>query len=337
MTDLPADALIDVTRAAHEEIRVAVAERLAAARRDRGLAARPGAEGAGDIGYALDDVAEEPLSRFVMALAERAPTTLVAEGPGLFRHGHEGGESGCPPLRAIVDPIDGTRPLMHDLRSAWVLTGIARDRGDDTRLRDVDVAVQTELPTTNAALYEVLVAVRGRGTTRERRRVADGELVDVVPLEVASSLPPDNGFYSVSRFLPADRPLASAIEREVFERAARHSVCDPRLMYEDQWLCTAGQLHALATGRYRWLADLRGWYRERFGVDSFTSKPYDLATLLAFEEAGVVVLGADFRPLDAPLDTSTPLSVVAFGNQALHDAWAPLLRGAMDAVAAQEA
>lgn len=328
MTDLPTDALIAATRATHEEIRAGVAERLAAARRDRDLAARPGAEGAGDISYALDDVAEAPLARYVDALSAIGPATLIAEGPGTTSRDAPDG----PPLRAITDPIDGTRPLMHDMRSAWVLTGVARDRGEATRLSDVQVAVQTELPTTSAALYEVIVAVRGLGATRERRRVDDGELVDVAPLEVVASLPPDNGFYSVSRFLPPDRALAAAIEREVFERAIARRLVEPRLMYEDQWLCTAGQLHALATGRYRWLADLRGWYADAFGVENFTSKPYDLATLLAFEEAGVVVCDADFRPLDAPLDTSTPLSVVAFGNQGLHDVWAPLLRAAMAAV-----
>src|SRR2546429_5312317 len=35
--------------------------------------------------------------------------------------------------RIIVDPIDGTRGLMYQKRSAWVLTGVAPDR-KSTRL-----------------------------------------------------------------------------------------------------------------------------------------------------------------------------------------------------------
>ena len=33
--------------------------------------------------------------------------------------------------RVIVDPIDGTRGLMYQKRSAWILTGVAPNRGKD--------------------------------------------------------------------------------------------------------------------------------------------------------------------------------------------------------------
>ena len=32
-------------------------------------------------------------------------------------------------LKLIVDPIDGTRSLMYDKRSAWVLAAVAPQRG----------------------------------------------------------------------------------------------------------------------------------------------------------------------------------------------------------------
>ena len=35
--------------------------------------------------------------------------------------------------RLIVDPIDGTRPIMYNKRSAWWLAGLAPNRGDETR------------------------------------------------------------------------------------------------------------------------------------------------------------------------------------------------------------
>ena len=37
--------------------------------------------------------------------------------------------------RVIVDPIDGTRGLMYQKRSAWILTGVAPNRGPGTSLR----------------------------------------------------------------------------------------------------------------------------------------------------------------------------------------------------------
>ena len=45
--------------------------------------------------------------------------------------------------RIIVDPIDGTRGLMYQKRSAWILTGVAPNRGPSTSLRDIVLAVQT--------------------------------------------------------------------------------------------------------------------------------------------------------------------------------------------------
>ena len=65
--------------------------------------------------------------------------------------------------RAIVDPIDGTRGLMYDKRSAWVLTGVAENRLADTNLTDIFVAVQTEIPTTKQFRADVLWAIEGKG------------------------------------------------------------------------------------------------------------------------------------------------------------------------------
>ena len=48
----------------------------------------------------------------------------------------------------VLDPIDGTRCIMHDKRSAWVLAGIAPQKGEATRLSDIVAASMTELPTT---------------------------------------------------------------------------------------------------------------------------------------------------------------------------------------------
>ena len=56
--------------------------------------------------------------------------------------------------RLIVDPIDGTRPIMYNKRSAWWLAGIAPNLGEQTSLRDIQIAVQVEIPTTRAALAD---------------------------------------------------------------------------------------------------------------------------------------------------------------------------------------
>lgn len=44
-------------------------------------------------------------------------------------------------LKCIIDPIDGTREIMYDKRSAWILAGIAPQRFNANRLLDIEVAV----------------------------------------------------------------------------------------------------------------------------------------------------------------------------------------------------
>src|SRR6184192_3262166 len=70
--------------------------------------------------------------------------------------------------RVIVDPIDGTRGLMYQKRSAWILTGVAPNRGPDTDLQDIELAVQTEIPLVKQHLSDVAWAVRGEGAGAER-------------------------------------------------------------------------------------------------------------------------------------------------------------------------
>ena len=42
--------------------------------------------------------------------------------------------------KCILDPIDGTRGIMYDKRSAWALGGIAPQRGEETMLSGIVAA-----------------------------------------------------------------------------------------------------------------------------------------------------------------------------------------------------
>ncbi len=322
--------LLAETRRFHEAIRERVGRLLERARRAGrpDLADSPGAWGAGDLSYALDDVADEPLAAFAAALGARHPVTLVTEAPGEVCAG--AGAAG-PPLRGLIDPVDGTRSLMHDMRSAWALTALAPDKGPATRLSDALVAVQTELPTTTAGVYHVLSAVRGGGATLARHDVRSGAELERRALHAPEGLRLDNGYLCFTRFLAVERPLVAALEADFLARAIAAHRLDPRLLYDDQYLCSAGQLFLVGTGRYRMLADLRGWLHRTRGLDNFCAKPYDLAALLVWQEAGVPVLDEEFAPLDAPMDTESRLSVIAFANEELKALLLPHLLEAMDA------
>src|SRR5204863_9624185 len=77
-------------------------------------------------------------------------------------------------FRLIVDPIDGTRAIMYDKRSAWILSGVAPNRGQGTRLDEIEVAMQTEVPTTKQTLADSFWAWQGGGTVGERTDLISG-------------------------------------------------------------------------------------------------------------------------------------------------------------------
>ena len=95
----------------------------------------------GDTIYAIDRISEELLVEyFSREIAAHTPIILIAEGL-------DSGELVLPEAtpntdarwRIIVDPIDGTRGLMYQKRSAWILTGVAANKGASTNLQDQEV------------------------------------------------------------------------------------------------------------------------------------------------------------------------------------------------------
>ena len=87
----------------------------------------------GDTVFAIDRHVESLILSAVEAWPSRCkPLVLVCEGLG--EDGVRQIGSGTPRFRLLVDPIDGTRGLMYDKRSAWFIAAVAPDRGPDTTL-----------------------------------------------------------------------------------------------------------------------------------------------------------------------------------------------------------
>src|SRR5438270_1537967 len=131
----------------------------------------------GDTIFAIDVHAEEELESFFAAWGEELPLLLVAEGfPG------DGGKTypaNTPrdqvTFTCIVDPIDGTRGLMYGKRSAWILSGIAPPPGDTLpTLSEIQLAMQTELPTPRSHLSDRLWATVGSGAYAETANLETG-------------------------------------------------------------------------------------------------------------------------------------------------------------------
>jgi fructose-1,6-bisphosphatase/inositol monophosphatase family enzyme len=340
MTTEPADALIDetiglclpVVQRLQRRIRDGV---LAACRErsDESLSEVAGNEG-GDTVYAIDRVGEavllEELGREAQAMGG---LVLVAEGlaeGSLVLPRGRAPESAR--YRVIVDPIDGTRGLMYQKRSAWVLTGVAPNRGSETRLSDIVLSVQTEIPLVKQYLADELWAARGRGVHAERVNVLTGERA---PLRLrpsrATSLA--HGFAMVSRFFPGARDELAAIDEEIVRSVLGPPPPGRALCFEDQYLSSGGQLYELMAGHDRFNADLRPLLdrllASRGEPPPLACHPYDVCAALIALEAGVILTAPDGAPLDAPLDLETPVAWVGYANQALRAAIEPALRQAL--------
>src|SRR5207248_7039697 len=124
--------------------------------------------------YAIDADVEPIIEDFCREWAKTIPLVLVAEGIE-NEHGVEGikvfpdgSREEDAQIRLIIDPIDGTRGIMYDKRPAWALAGVAPNKGKNTRLRDIEVAVMTELPTSKMGFADVLWAIKGSGANAKR-------------------------------------------------------------------------------------------------------------------------------------------------------------------------
>ncbi len=108
----------------------------------------------GDVTFAVDELAERALERFI---AERAPRlAFFSEDRGLVAPGDATDV-------LVVDPIDGTRPAMAGLESACVAVALAPLGDGDPTMADVTVGCVVEIKA-----GDWFLAQRGRGVQSSR-------------------------------------------------------------------------------------------------------------------------------------------------------------------------
>ena len=291
-------------------------------------------DGQGDTIYAVDRVSEERLIElFETQIAAVDPIVLLAEGlppEGVVLP--RGADANSAVWRVLVDPIDGTRGLMYQKRSAWVLTGVAPNLGAETSLADVVLAAQTEIPLIKQHLSDRAWAIRGEGAHAERCNRLTGD-VRSLALRPSSASTIAHGFAMVARFFPGAREELAAIDEEIVAGALGPVQAGKAHCFEDQYICTGGQLYELMAGHDRFVADLRplveSVLRTRGLNLGICCHPYDLATELIAREAGVVVTGPAGQRLSAPFDIEADVAWAGYANDAIRAQIEPLLQEAL--------
>lgn len=228
--------------------------------------------------------------------------------------------------KCLLDPIDGTRGLMYDKRSAWTLAGLAPQKGPETMLSDIFVAAMTELPTTKQWRSDQISAVRGQGLQMNSSNVLDGTQH---PLQLQPSTATDfrHGFSWFARYFPEGRTLTAQIEERLWEELVGLGKDNSSTIFDDQYISTGGAFYELLAGHDRLIGDIRPLIHACLDLeDALACHPYDVATALLIEEAGIIYE----HPLggfpDAPLDTTSGVTWMAYANPGLADQARPVLQ-----------
>ena len=317
----------------HETIRQTVVD--ACERLSLESAAAIAREEEGDTIYAVDYLTEDLLIDFFKReIASTTPIVLIAEGlPNGKLVLPAGTTEESAVWRIIVDPIDGTRGLMYQKRSAWILTGVAPNRGPDTNLSDIEFAIQTEIPLVKQHLSDCVWAIRGKGVHAERFNRLTKETTDI-SLQPSRARTIAHGYAEIARFFPGAREELAAIDEELVFGALGPVQPGKAHCFEDQYAASGGQLYELMSGHDRFVADLRPLLEkilvERGARLGICAHPYDLCTELIAREAGVIVTDVHGGRLKAPLTVHADIAWAGYANQQIRAQIEPLLHAALE-------
>jgi hypothetical protein len=221
---------------------------------------------------------------------------------------------------------------MYQKRSAWILTGVARNRGDQTNLSDIELAVQTEIPLVKQHLSDCLWAIRGYGAHAERYNRLTGERMQIT-LQPSREPTIAHGYAGIVRFFPGARAELAAIDEEIVLGALGPTQPGKAHCFEDQYASTGGELYELVSGHDRFIADLRPLMKNILNDRGLTlgicCHPYDLCTELIAREAGVLVTDLHGNALSAQLAVEPDVAWTGYANAQIREQIEPLLRNAL--------
>ena len=309
--------------------------------------ASPVAFEGGDTIYEIDKRVEPIILEHGQRWAdELGIVRIVAEGinaagevelSGSGARGARGAEAASV-WRVLIDPIDGTRNIMYDKRSAWFLGAVAPESPDrgPAMLSDCIASVMMELPTSKQGRVDDLWAVVGGDAMCARTTLDDdGRVVAQEPHSIgpSSAATLRHGWGQVTNFFPGTKILAA----ELMERIAAETLGRVRageaLVFDDQYLTTGGQLVELICGRDRFCCDLRPLMfeivRARGGsaaVEGLCCHPYDMAGLLVAQRAGVIVTDGFGRDLDGAFGVEQGVHWCGYANESLRGAIEPIIQ-----------
>ena len=265
----------------------------------------------GDVSYDIDIEAENIIINLLGEYNGSFKINLIMEGVGERTFNTDQKEE----VTIIIDPIDGTREIMYDKRSAWILSGISYN--SDPRISNIDTCIQTEIPIFKQNIFSQIIAHRGKGAFETLLdKTSFKEIRSAYALSSSKASDFINGFVCLINPFPGVKEKIGKVYDILYSKLIPNRQMNDAKVFSDEYLSTAGQVYLLATGKYRLVADLRPLYQDK--ILSLCCHPYDLSTILIAEEAGVLIRNHNNKVIDYPLDTKTNCSWIGFANNDLY-------------------
>ncbi len=289
----------------------------------------------GDTIFKIDKIAEEELLEAFSKWPERyKPIQLYGEG--LDEDGSIVGDRRCRPRIAIlIDPIDGTRNIMYDKRSAWFIAAAAAWQEKRPTTDDIRASVLVELPPSKAGLSDIFVLASDGPLIAERTPLAGGGGKRWIP-RPSGSKDLEFGFAQVANFFPGTKVLASELMEFIAANVSGSARVGESLIFDDQYLSTAGQFVELLCGHDRFCCDLRPLFhrilaqRDTSFQHGLECHPYDIAGLKIAEAAGVILTDGFGNKLTAPFDCNTGIHWCGYANVEIQKLVQPVVQRWLD-------
>jgi hypothetical protein len=137
----------------------------------------------------------------------------------------------------------------------------------------------------------------------------------------------------IARFFPGSRETLAAIDEEIVRAVLGPVQPGKAHCFEDQYICSGGQLYELMAGHDRFVADLRPLMEPILAQQGLAlgicCHPYDVCTELIARELGVIVTDEGGRPLTSPLDVDSNVTWAGYANEAIRAQIEPQLQAAL--------
>lgn len=292
------------------------------------------AEESGDRIYTIDREVETTIRLTVESwVDECGEILLIAEGMGTNGRTFCGDPGREPVWQVIIDPIDGTRMLMYDKRSAWFLAAVCPHRIDGTFLHQSVASVMVELPISKQGFADSFVATGSDRTVGMRHAVSEDSPPSIesgvpFPVQPAQAHNLVDGFATVLSFFPGTRTYAAELAERIADRCG--VMTSLPTVFDDQYISTGGLMTQLMTGRDRFCLDLRPQFNRIAGRPNdhrfIESHPYDLAGFCAALSSGVVLTDGFGKPLQVPLDVTTGVDWCGYANINIQSMVEPIVQ-----------